>query len=313
MAGTGGQVTAGSGGAGVVAGTSGTPTGGTPAASGAAGTPSSSGSGGAGGNSGAAGNGGAGGSAGTAGGGGSSDDGWVPLFNGTNLDGWTASPGHTGLFAAGKVGEDSVIHVYPAADLQDGAQGVAQATLRTNESYSKYVFHLEYKWGIKRFNDRQGARDNGICFHVCNEPTVVWPDSVELQIGSDTWGNDWVTGNIFMLVNKTRAQWPSATLMGKKAFSDTGTKGSLGGPSVSYALGLSSAQLDKPDDWNIIELTVNGATEAEYKVNGTVVNRLFDMECDEGEGFKPLERGPIALQAEFAEVYFRNVKIKVLP
>lgn len=311
-AGAGGQVTAGSGGSGVVAGTSSTPTGGTPAASGAGGTPGSGGGGGAGGNSAGAGNGGAAGSAGTAGSGGASDGGWVPLFNGTNLDGWTPSAGHAGLFAAGMLEGEPVIHVYPAANLQDGAQGVAQATLRTNESYSKYVFHLEYKWGVKRFNDRQGARDNGICFHVCNEPSMVWPHSVELQIGSDAWGNDWVTGNIFMLVDKTRAKWTSATLNGKDAFSETGQEKTIGAPQ-SYYRGLSSAQLDKPDDWNVIELTVNGAADAEYKVNGMVVNRVFDMECDEGEGFKPLESGPIALQAEFAETYFRNVKIKVLP
>ena len=65
-------------------------------------------------------------------------------------------------------------------------------------------------------------------------------------------------------------------------------------------------------DWNIVELTVHGAADAEYKVNGTVVNRLFNMECDEGSGFQPLTEGPIALQAEFAEIYFRNVRIKVL-
>jgi hypothetical protein len=311
-AGTGGQTAAGNGGAGVVAGSPSTPSGGTPGASGATGIAGSSGSGGAVGGGGAAGSGGAGGSAGAAGSGGGAEDGWVPLFNGTNLDGWTASQGHDGLFAAGKVGDDPVIHVYPSADLDDGQQNVPMAALRTNESYSKYVFHLEYKWGIKRFNDRQGARDNGICFHICNEPSKVWPDSVELQLGSDVWGNDWVTGNIFMLVKNTRAQWPSATLMGKPAFSETGTKASLGAPQ-EYALGRSSAQLDMPNDWNIVELTVKGAAEAEYKVNGTVVNRLFDMECDEGTGLKPLERGPIALQAEWAEVYFRNVKIKVLP
>lgn len=309
-----GQATAGSGGTGV-SGSSTMPNGGTPpGASGAAGTSGSSGSGGAGGGTaGAGGMAGAGGTAGAGGSGGADGD-WIPLFNGTSLEGWTASQGHEGLFAAGKLGDDPVIHVYPSADLDDGQQNVPQAALRTNESYSKYVLYLEYKWGIKRFNDRQGARDNGICFHICNEPSAVWPDSVELQLGSDVWGNDWVTGNIFMLVSKTKAQWPSATLMGKPAFSETGTRRNLGPPdTASYALGRSSAQLDMPNDWNIVELTVKGAAEAEYKVNGTVVNRLFDMQCDEGEGFKALERGPIALQAEWAEVYFRNVKIKVLP
>jgi hypothetical protein len=328
--GTGGQVSGGgsSAGTGIVAGTSNTPTAGTAPAGGAGGMPGTSGSasggtgggtagGPAGGSGGATGGGGAGGTGGAGGSGGGSGgaDGFVSLFNGTNLDGWTPSQGHAGLFAAGKLGDDPVIHVYPSATLADGAQGVAQATLRTNASYSKYVLHLEYKWGVKRFNDRQGARDNGICFHLCNNLSKVWPDSVEFQLGSDTLGKDWVSGNIFMLVGNTKAQWPNARMNNQPYFSETGTKTNLGPPDFpTYALGRASAQLDKATDWNIIEMTVNGAAEAEYKVNGTVVNRLFDMQCRPDNGaWAPLDKGPIALQAEFAETYFRNIKIKVLP
>ena len=57
---------------------------------------------------------------------------------------------------------------------------------------------------------------------------------------------------------------------------------------------------------------MHGSTDAEYKVNGTVVNRVLDMECNVGGTWQPLEQGPIALQAEFAEVYFRNIRIKML-
>ena len=217
--GTGGQVSGGGSSAGtaITAGTAGAPTAGmgsgTSGAAGMTGT-SGSASGGTGGGTAGGTAGGAGGSGGSSGGSGgsSAEDGFVPLFNGTSLDGWTPSQGHAGLFAAGKVGEDPVIHVYPSAALADGAQGVAQATLRTNASYSKYVLRLEYKWGVKRFNDRQGARDNGICFHLCNTLGKVWPDSVEFQLGSDTLGKDWVSGNIFMLVGNTKAQWPNARM-----------------------------------------------------------------------------------------------------
>jgi len=72
-------------------------------------------------------------------------------------------------------------------------------------------------------------------------------------------------------------------------------------------------QLDKATDWNVIELVVHGADDAEYSVNGTVLNRLFHLECNAGGTWAPAERGPIALQAEFAELYFRRVKIKILP
>ncbi len=313
--GAGGQVTGG-GAAGVVAGTSSMPTGGTPpATSGAAGMTGLGGS--VGGASGAGGNagtgvsgGGAGGSAGAGGSGGASQDGWVPLFNGTNLDGWTPSPGADVFYAVSQLANEGVIHVYPTqADQSDQPQ----ATLRTKDSYSNYVFHEEYKWGTKRFGDRkQTDRDNGICFHVCNDPTQVWPESIEFQIGSQAWPGDWVVGNIFMLVNKTRAQWPFAMQDGHEVFSENGTKKNIGAP-ASYYKALAPSQLNSNTDWNILELTVHGSTDAEYKVNGTVVNRVFDMECNEGGTWKPLDHGPIALQAEFAEVYFRNIRIKMLP
>jgi hypothetical protein len=260
---------------------------------------------GAGGTTGAGTSTGAGGMGGTGGG-----EGWTDLFNGTDLDGWTPSQGHAGLFAVGEQDGGPVIHVYPTqADQSDQPQ----ATLRTNESYSSYVLHLEYKWGVNRFGARsQTDRDNGLCFHICGDETKVWPESIELQIGSQAWPGDWVTGNIFMLVDKTRAQWPYAMMDGQEVFSEDGTRKSIGAPTSYYKALVPSPNLDIDDDWNTIELTVRGAAEAEYKVNGTVVNRVFDMECDEGSGFQPLEQGPIALQAEFAEVYFRNVRIQVL-
>ncbi len=314
--GTGGQVAGGSGGAGVVAGTSGMPTGGTATgtsgATGMAGTSGSGGSGGAGAGAGGTGGsgGGAGGAAGAGGSGGASEEGWVPLFNGTNLDGWTPSPGAAQYFGVSQIDGGAVIHVYPTqADQSD--QPIA--SLRTNASYSSYVYHVEYKWGTDRFGDRkQTDRDNGICFHVCNDPTQVWPESIEFQIGSQAWPGDWVVGNIFMLVNKTRAQWPFEMMNGHEVFSENGTKKNIGAP-ASYYKALAPSQLNKNDGWNIIDLTVHGSKDAEYKVNGTVVNRVLDMECNEGGTWKPLDHGPIAMQAEWAEVYFRNIKLKVLP
>jgi hypothetical protein len=250
------------------------------------------------------------GSGGSAGSGGGADEGWKELFNGTNLEGWTPSPNAADLYSVAQIDGGGAIHVYPT---QADQSQQPQASLRTNDSFSSYVFHVEYKWGTKRFSDRkQSARDNGICFHICNDPTQVWPESIEFQIGSQAWPGDWVVGNIFMLVNKTRAQWAYTTKDNQEVFAENGEKKSIGAP-TSYYRALAPSQLNIDDDWNIVELTVHGATDAEYKVNGTVVNRVFDMECNEGGNWGPLDHGPIALQAEFAEVYFRNIKIKTLP
>ncbi|HVY29814.1 MAG TPA: DUF1080 domain-containing protein [Polyangiaceae bacterium] len=331
-AGSGGQVAAGSGGSGVVAGTSGTPLGGTPpAVSGAAGTVGTAGggAGGAGsggggtGGGGAGGGGGSGGDAGGAGGSAGADGGWVPLFNGMNLDGWTPGASGNGLFAVDTAAGEPAIHVYPT---QADQSNQPQAHLRTNESYGSYVLHVEYKWGTKRFAGRaQSDRDNGICFHIV--PPVPnndqWPTSIEFQLGSQAWPGDWVSGNIFMLVDKTRAKWTYAPMMGQQeVYSPTGTKKTIGAPQSYYKAlsvppnlnkGGAGSSATPATEWNVVELTVHGSKDASYNVNGTVVNGLTEMEYDAGGGnFMPLDHGAIALQAEFAEVYFRNVKIKVL-
>ena len=284
---------------------------------GGAGTAGSAGTGGSG-NGGSSG----GGAAGTAGSGGSSggsDAGWMPVFNGKDLTGFTPAPGMAALYAVDSASGEPAIHVYPTqADQSDQPM----ATLRTNESYSSYVFHEEYKWGTKRFGGRkQTDRDNGLCFHLCNDVTQVWPESIEFQIGSQAWPGDWVTGHIFMLVNKTRAQWPFMTMAGQDVYSPTGTKKMIGAPASYYKAlsippnlnkGGEGASATPASEWNTIELTVHGSKDASYNVNGTVVNGLTDMECQVGGNWMPLDHGPLALQAEFAEVYFRNIKIKVL-
>jgi hypothetical protein len=284
------------------AGASGGPTGG--GGSGAGGT-AGGGAGGAAG-SGAGSGGAAGSGAGSGGNGGGA--GWRDLFNGMNLTGWTPSQGHAALYAVGMQDGGPVIHVYPT---QADQSNQPEATLRTTESFSNYVFHVEYKWGTKRFGSRsQSDRDNGICFHICGNAGQVWPESIELQIGAQAWPGDWVTGNIFMLINKTRAQWSYTTMNGQQVYSENGTMRSIGAPTSYFKALVPSPNPNINGEWNIIELTVRGAEEAEYKVNGTVVNRLFDMECDEGSGFQPLTEGPIALQAEYAEIYFRNIRIR---
>jgi Domain of Unknown Function (DUF1080) len=246
---------------------------------------------------------------------------WKVLFNGQDLTGFTPSPGAAALFAVDMAAGEAAIHVYPTqADQSDQPQ----ATLRTNDSYISYVYHEEYKWGTKRFGGRkQTDRDNGLCFHVTPPLTDVWPTSIEFQLGSQAWPGDWVSGNIFMLVDKTRAQWPNTMMNGQSVWSATGTKKSIGAPASYFKAlapspnqnkGGAASSATAATEWNVIELTVHGSKDASYSVNGVVVNGLTDMEYDTGNGtFAPLDHGPLALQAEFAEIYFRNIKIRVLP
>ena len=56
-------------------------------------------------------------------------------------------------------------------------------------------------------------------------------------------------------------------------------------------------------------LEVSG-TGAVYTVNGHIVNRVLSVMDAKGQ---PVSSGPIAWQAEQAEVFYRNLRIEVLP
>jgi hypothetical protein len=247
---------------------------------------------------------------------GTEDEQWTTLFNGENLDGWTVSRGNEPGQTAEEIFQvtDGMLHVYKGA-----AQGSAQsiATIRTNDSYGNYVFQFEYMWATNRFVPRANVdRDAGILFHLCNNLNAVWPDSLEFQMGSSPLNGEWVTGDIFMIGSLPRAQTTSILSGNNFVFAEPemgGTRRSIGAPN-GYERGRTNVRLDRPTEWNTIELTVRGATEAEFKLNGVVVNRLFDMERNVGGGvFQPLDSGPIALQAEYAELFYRNIRLRELP
>ena len=61
--------------------------------------------------------------------------------------------------------------------------------------------------------------------------------------------------------------------------------------------------------WNALSLKVDGGA-AQYFVNGTLVNRVLSVTDKTG---KAISSGPIAFQAEHAEVFYRNIRIQVLP
>jgi hypothetical protein len=61
-------------------------------------------------------------------------------------------------------------------------------------------------------------------------------------------------------------------------------------------------------DWNSCLLQVNGGA-AVYTVNGHIVNQTLSVLDNTG---KAVTSGPVAWQAEQAEVYYRNLQIQVL-
>ena len=67
-------------------------------------------------------------------------------------------------------------------------------------------------------------------------------------------------------------------------------------------------------EWNVFEVIVDGPN-AVFKVNGRVVNEIIGAEypCPETGNWIPLTKGKILLQAEGAEIFYRNIVLTPLP
>ena len=65
--------------------------------------------------------------------------------------------------------------------------------------------------------------------------------------------------------------------------------------------------------WNSLEITVNG-DHAIYKLNGHIVNEAIAMKYWDKDtaDWQPLISGKILLQAEGAEIFYRNIYLKEL-
>lgn len=240
------------------------------------------------------------------------EEGFVPLFNGENLEGWTAArssgEGDTGAFSINQA--ESAIHVY-AGEEPNSEQKTD--CLVSDQQFSHFVLKLEYKWLENRFAPRpKHDRDSGLLFHVHNDLKRVWPHCLEMQIGEspgdkpdarDETGR-FHTGDLFVLRKDLRTTTP----VGKdKKYDADGER--KAGRSVRTPLGVENPK----GEWNEIEIRVQGSEQATFILNGEVVLETFDFNCRDEAGEKvALDRGHIGLQAEWAELLFRNIRIKDL-
>ena len=222
----------------------------------------------------------------------------APLLYDAGFTGW-----HILMEGRGEVGidqqdhfvwEDSLLHVLPRAEA-----GSKQpfAALVTDSVFTAYRLHVEYKWGEKKFAPRtETVRDAGVMFHIY-DTTEFWPSGLECQVQEGDTGDAWLIG--------ARA---TATLSEDySGFSAEGKPQQRAGE--RYVRFPRSYSWEQPG-WNTVDVEVNGDT-ASFYVNGHLVNVISKTQRagpELGE-WVPLRKGQIALQAEGAEVYYRNVTI----
>jgi hypothetical protein len=237
-----------------------------------------------------------------------SDSGWVSIFNGRNLDGW-----YTYLQASGKNNdpkgiikvENGMIHVFdiPASDEKQEFGYMA-----TEKEYSNCRIRLQYKWGTKKFAPRTaGKRDAGLLYDIVGGDKV-WPRMLEAQIQEGDTGDIYLVDGVSMT---TTVEGKMTTTFENKGIS---TYKEGGAPYIQTGGGITkSADYERPG-WNTVEVILDGDKVTQI-VNGKVNNRGWDARQPDPKNpnvMIPLTRGKIGLEAEGAEVYYRDIQIAPL-
>jgi len=233
------------------------------------------------------------------------------LFDGVSLAGWHVqmiADNGTRIDAASLFRpEHGVIHVYP-----DAADGSAQphAILVSDRVYTDYRVHVEYRWGRNIFAARLGQpRDAGVLIHITDDPPGLvktwyrWPKSLEYQIMEGD------TGSAYVLKARAVGSVDPATGRYRPVASGGVAKPVrlLGDDRTSFKLTRSEQARERPG-WNSVDIEVRG-DRAVFFLNGREVNVVGDLVDDRAGPPAPMREGRIALQAEGAEVFYRNVRL----
>lgn len=234
-------------------------------------------------------------------------DGWISLFNGRDLEGWTVKVAkhplgvnHAATFRV----EDGILKV--AYD-QYGTFDQQFAHLYTNVPYSHYVLRLEYRFTGTVMPDAPvwTALNSGVMVHAQSPLSMtvdqLWPVSMEFQF----------------LATGTKAGRQTGNAC------TPGTHLEREGQLTTAHIVDSTGTLSPVEEWVAIEIEVHGHDEIIHRVNGVEVLRYQHPQLDSRDadaqrllaaGADPrLSFGHIALQAEGQPVWFRHVKLRPLP
>jgi hypothetical protein len=238
-------------------------------------------------------------------------DGWIALFNGKNLDGW-----YTFLMRGGKNNdpkgvfkvENGMIHVLGGSEALQ--RGEWNGYLATDREFSDIRIHLEYKWGTKRFPPNTEEKRNSGLIYLMQGPDKVYPPAVECQIEESDVGDIWLIEGVSAMV------WvvDIATSLYSDDNSAPGFLRMFGGPDTTIARVLKSGDFEDRNGWNTLEVVLEG-DHTTHIVNGRIVNRALQLRLPDPQAPQrmiELRKGRVALEAEGAEIWFRNIKVKPL-
>ncbi|MDB5349238.1 MAG: hypothetical protein JWN86_485 [Planctomycetota bacterium] len=233
------------------------------------------------------------------------EGGWVSLFNGKDLEGWT--PKIKGYAAGENYGDTFRVEngrlkvAYDKYPKFDGHFG----HLFFKDKFRNYRLRVEYRFVGDQCPEGPGwaIRNSGVMIH-CQSPQSMgkdqeFPVSVEVQyLGGDG--------------KKTRPTGNVCT---------PGTHIEMGGKLITQHCIDSKSKTYHGDQWVTVEVEVHGNGKIKHLVNGEVVLEYEKPQYDDGDkdakaliqgGDRMIHEGYIALQAESHPIEFRKVEILVL-
>jgi hypothetical protein len=211
------------------------------------------------------------------------DEGEIVLFNGKNFDGWTA------VISRPEVKLADIWSVADGGILVCKGKGKPSGYLRsTRDDFHDYTLTLQW-----RFPAGTPGGNSGVLLHTTTpgppRPTdkskplpplfvAFWPKSFEAQLNHNNAGDIWVIGTTCEIENADKR------VMGRRHYNLTDDS-------------------EKPiGEWNDYKIVCDG-DQITIWVNGVLVNHI--TRCSQS-------KGAVCLQAEGADIEFRDIKLKPL-
>ena len=243
-------------------------------------------------------------------------DGWISLLNDRDLTGWYTMLQTSGRdVAQGKkmvLIEQEMLHVMGN---EIGVEKAEPGYIATNQEFENVHIRVEYKWGVKRFPPRNFTkRDNGLLYGLVG-PDKVWPRCVECQIEEGDVGDYFLVDGI----RGVQAQHGNGLFgqgLGPNGWTGPGPAPKPGAPPPEPTSDrkIKDGNFENLDEWNVVEVIWQGDRSA-HIVNGRCVNVCSMLQQPDPQNpgkFIPLTRGKIAIEIEFAEIWYRRIEVKAL-
>ena len=203
---------------------------------------------------------------------------FVPLFNGRDLTGWTAT-----AKPAPNAAPVDPLKTWSAGGGVLRCTGRPNGYLATVKEYGDYVLKVSY-----RFPADAKAPNSGILLHVTG-PDRYWPHSIEAQMKAGFVGDVWLNADdkgVLPVVDIPKSQFDAENPQMRHYFRPD-----------------REAKAERPPgEWNEYVVTSQGGAFT-LSVNGQTVNAAKGGS---------LKKGRIGLQSEGSPVEFRDIVIKAM-